>query len=362
MADRPALKAITVHRGEGEVVLWPRALRRMYLQDSDGSLAVLLDLLAQGHSRHELLGALTERGFDVTEAQLTDVLSALDDVGVLVDADGDEDLDELTRERHQSNLRFYDLFASLDRTSASMHLAAQRSRVLLLGAGGIGAGVLQSLVGLGVGQVTIVDQDLVETKNLARQFVYGLAAVGRPKVHAARDWATAYSTGTSVIPIHERVTDVATVRKLGADADIVVCAIDSPEDIRLIVNEACFDLEIPFVAGGLNYSTLSYWSVEPGCSPCWQCLALHRSAEAATLPDVIRQDPFVAPPSVNRATGPMAQLMCGLMSMEVMRYLTRSDPPIAAATYRVIEIADHLAMTSAAWERHPECPMCLGIR
>jgi molybdopterin-synthase adenylyltransferase len=362
VADRPGLKAITVHRGEGEVVLSPRALRRMYLKDSDGSLAVLLDLLAQGRYRHELRGALTERGFDVTEAQLTDVLSALDEMGVLVDADGDEALDELTRERQQSNLRFYDLFASLYRTSASMQLAAQRSRVLLLGAGGIGAGVLQSLVGLGVGQVTIVDQDLVETKNLARQFVYGLAAVGRPKVHAARDWATAYSTGTSVIPVHERVTDVATVRKLGADADIVVCAIDSPEEIRLIVNEACFDLDIPFVAGGLNYSTLSYWSVEPGCSPCWQCLALHRSAEAATLPDVIRQDPFLAPASVNRATGPMAQLMCGLMSMEVMRYLTRSDPPIAAATYQVIEIADHLAMTSAAWQRHPECPMCLGIR
>lgn len=362
MAARPMLKAIMVHRGEGQVVLWPRALRRMYIQDSDGSVGVLLGLLAEGRCRDEIRGVLAEQGFDVSDEQLADVLKTLDEMGVLVDADGDAALDEATRERHQSNLRFYDLFASLDRTSASMQAAAERSRVLLLGAGGIGTGILQSLVGLGVGQVTIVDQDVVETKNLARQFVYGLAEVGRPKVYAAQDWAKAYSTGTSVIPVHARVTDVETVLELGADADIVVCAIDSPEEIRLIVNEACFTLGIPFVAGGLNYSTLSYWSVEPGRSPCWQCLALHRSAEAAALPEVLRQDPFVAPPSVNRATGPMAQLMCGLMAMEVMRYLTRSDPPVAAATYQVIEVADRLAMTSSAWLRHPDCPMCRAVR
>lgn len=362
MAARPMLKSITVHRGEGEVVLWPRALRRMYLQDSDGSLGVLLGLLAQGRTRDEIRVALTEQGFVVSDEQLAQVLTALDEMGVLVDADGDQILDDATRERHQSNLRFYDLFASLDHTSASMQSAAQGSRVLLLGAGGIGTGILQSLVGLGVGQVTLVDQDVVETKNLARQFVYGLAEVGRPKVYAAQDWVKAYSAGTSVIPVHARVTDVDMVRELGADADAVVCAIDSPEEVRLIVNEACFALGIPFVAGGLNYSTLSYWSVEPGRSPCWQCLALQRAAEAAALPDVLRQDPYLAPPPVNRATGPMAQLMCGLMAMEVMRYLTRSDPPIAAARYQVIEVADQLAMSSAAWPHHPDCPLCRAAR
>ncbi|MEV0269461.1 ThiF family adenylyltransferase [Hamadaea sp. NPDC050747] len=362
MAARPMLKGIMVHRGEGQVVLWPRALRRMYLQDHDGSLAVLLGLLAEARPRDELQAGLSAQGFDVSEEQLSAVLATLDEMGVLIDADGDETLDEATRERHQSNLRYYDLFASLEHTSAAMHAAAQQSRVLLLGAGGIGSGILQSLVGLGVGQVTVVDQDQVETKNLARQFVYGLAEVGRPKVYAAQDWAKAYSSGTSIIPVHARVTDVATVLELGADADIVVCAIDSPEDIRLIVNEACFALGIPFVAGGLNYSTLSYWSVEPGRSPCWQCLALHRTAEAAVLPEVLRQEAYLAPASVNRATGPMAQLMCGLMAMEVMRYLTRSDPPVAAATYQVIEVADGLATSSSAWQRHPDCPMCRAVR
>src|SRR6185437_16190877 len=98
------------------------------------------------------------------------VLAALDGLGVLEQADGDDCLDAATRDRHQSNLRFYDLFSRLGRTSASFHRSAQRSKVLLLGAGGVGSGILQSLAGLGVGEVTVVDTDTVETKNLARQF------------------------------------------------------------------------------------------------------------------------------------------------------------------------------------------------
>ena len=363
MAERPRLKAVTVHRSGAELVIWPRALQRVYLADPEGSVATLLELLSAGRYRtDQLREELAVRGFEVTGEEIEGVLSALDGMGVLEDADGDGALDAANRERHQSNLRYYDLFARLDRTSAGIQLAVQRSRVLLLGAGGLGAGILQSLVGLGVGEVSIVDFDVVETRNLARQFAYGLGAVGRPKVAAAADWAASYSGGTRVVPVQRRVTDVASIRALGAGVDIVVCAIDSPDDIHLLVNEACFALGVPFVAGGLSYSTLSYWSVEPGRTPCRQCLELHRADEAETLPAALRQDPFIDPPAVNRATGPAVQLMCGLVAMETMRYLTCTDPPVAAARYQVIELADHLAMSSVAWEQHPDCGLCADAR
>jgi molybdopterin-synthase adenylyltransferase len=277
---------------------------------------------------------------------------------VLEDTDGDDVLPDVVRERHQSNLRFYDLFSRLERTSASFHRSVQRSRVLLLGAGGLGAGILQSLTGLGVGEVVIVDTDTVETKNLARQFVYGLDAVGQPKVMAARDWVMSYSPGTRVRPVRQRVDDAAAVARLGAGADIVVCAIDSPDDVHLIVNEACFTLGIPFVAGGLSYSTLSYWSVDPGRTPCRLCLECHHDDEALTLPAILRQPPLIEPERVNRATGPVVQLISGLMSMEVMRYLTGTDLPVAAAAYQVIELADQMQTARAPWPRHPACPLC----
>jgi bacteriocin biosynthesis cyclodehydratase domain-containing protein len=164
--------------------------------------------------------------------------------------------------------------------------------------------------------------------------------------------------------VHRRVTDAAGIAELAgaaagqAAADVVVCAIDSPDDIHLLVNEACCGLGIPFVAGGLTYSTLSYWSVRPGRTPCRLCLELHREDEREAMPAVLREPPLIEPSPVNRATGPVVQLICGLMALEVMRYLTRTDPPVAAATYQVIELADGLETSRAPWARHPACPLC----
>jgi molybdopterin/thiamine biosynthesis adenylyltransferase len=359
MRGRPRLKSVTVHSSQGQLIIWQRALKRIYLDDNSGSVAAILQLLAAGeYLISELRQAMTDRGFTVRNDEIAGVLATLDDLGVLEDADGDDVLPDVVRERHQSNLRFYDLFSRLERTSASFHRSVQRSRVLLLGAGGLGAGILQSLTGLGVGEVVIVDTDTVETKNLARQFVYGLDAVGQPKVMAARDWVMSYSPGTRVRPVRQRVDDAAAVARLGAGADVVVCAIDSPDDVHLIVNEACFTLGIPFVAGGLSYSTLSYWSVDPGRTPCRLCLQCHRDDEALTLPAILRQPPLIEPERVNRATGPVVQLISGLMSMEVMRYLTGTDLPVAAAAYQVIELADQMQTARAPWPRHPACPLC----
>ncbi len=361
MAYRPRLKSITVHGSDGQVVLWPRALRRVFLDDDSGSVTAILRLLAEGtRETGELRSTMTEHGFEVTDDEINGLLSALDGLGVLEGTDSDAAIDGPTLERHQSNLRFYELFSSLERSSMTLHERAARSRVLLLGAGGLGSGILQSLVGLGVGEVILVDVDVVEMKNLARQFVYGLGAIGRPKVAAARDWVTSYSTGTRITPVDRRITDAASIVELGAGADIVVCAIDSPDDIHLIVNEACFTLGVPFVAGGLNYSTLSYWSVDPGTTPCQLCLTLHRTDEIPGLPPVLRQEPILVPRRINRATGPVVQIISGLMSMEIMRYLTRSDPPIAGAAYQLLELADRMETSRAAWQRHRSCPLCCG--
>ena len=251
MRDRPRLKAITVQSLDGQLVLWPRALQRVFVDDPSGAIAALLRILSSGQCEiAQLRPAMASRGYLVTDEEVSSALEFLNDLGVLEEVDGDETLDPATLERHESNLRFYDLFSRIGRSSASFHRSAQRSRVLLLGVGGLGSGILQSLVGLGVGEVTIVDIDTVEKKNLARQFIYGPGAIGAPKVTAARDWARSYSPGTRVRAVRERITDAASIVDLGQAAtgrpaaDIVVCAIDSPDDIHLIVNKACCTLGI----------------------------------------------------------------------------------------------------------------------
>lgn len=361
MAERPKLKSIIVQRSGSQVVISRRALERVYLDDQSGSVATLLQVLAEGcHHVRELPAAMRARGFTVSDAEIAAALDFLDGLEVLEEAGGDDRLDDATRRRHESNLRFYDLFARLHRTSADIHTAVARSRVLLLGAGGLGSGILQAMVGLGVGEITLVDDDTVEVKNLARQFVYGLAALGKPKVYAACDWVEGYSLGTRVVPVQRRVADVSSIRDLARGCDLVVCAADWPANVHLMVNEACFALGIPFVVGGLSYSTLSYWSVWPGHTPCRLCLEMNHADEAAALPAELRDGVFIEPPLVNRATGPVVQIISGLMAMEAMRYLTQSDPPVAAATYNVIELADGMATSRSPWSRHPQCSLCAG--
>ncbi|MGF1645801.1 MAG: ThiF family adenylyltransferase [Kineosporiaceae bacterium] len=360
-AVRPRLKAVTVHASGSHVVVAHRALERLHLEDHTGALCALLTLLAAGTRPAEALaGELSGRGFAVTPEEVETALAELDGLGLLERADGEDTLDPATRERHRSNLRFYDLFSDLHRTSADRHRAVAGAHVLLLGAGGLGSGVLQSLAGLGVGRVTLVDFDRVEIGNLARQFLYGVATVGRPKVEVARSWVESYSPETAVRALDRRITDPRSIVEVAGDADLVVCAIDSPDDIHLIVNEACFALGVPYVVGGLNRSTLSYWSVEPGVSPCRRCLDLHRRDEMATMPDALRQDPVIDPAPVNRAAGPVIQLAAGLVSLEALRYLAATGEPVAAAAYQVVELADGMTTRRTPWQHHPGCELCPG--
>lgn len=356
----PRLKAIPYQLKDGSVALSRRAMERTHLEDADGSVAMLLQLLAEGRrTPAELATDLTHKGFPVSAPEIEAALSAFDQLGILEQSGGDDELPAEVRDRHQSNLRYYDIYADLSVTSADRQRDVSAARILLLGAGGAGSGILQSLVGLGVGHVTLVDIDVVETKNLARQFAYGLAAVGRRKVDAAKDWAEAYSGGTIVEAVHRRIEDADSIRELGAGADLVIGAIDSPDDVQLLINEACFELGVPFVSGGLFYSTFSYWSVDPGRSPCRLCLELGRDDQLVTPEgSTFAAGQLIKPGPVNRATGPVVQIMAGLMTMEAMRFLNRTDPPVALAAYQSIELADGMTVERHPWNRHPDCPLC----
>lgn len=359
MAGLVRLKAIRLQTPPGGVIVHRRALERVHLADPDGCIAALLRLLRQGTRTPDALPqALIAEGYRVTGDEVATVLAQFDEWAILERPDADDTLDQAVRERHQSNLRYYDITANLAVTSADQQRAVQAARVLLLGAGGLGSGILQSLAGLGVGFVRLVDFDTVETKNLARQFSYGLAEIGQRKIDAARAWVAGYTGGTVVDAVDRRIATADDIRELAGGMDLVICAIDSPENIQLLINEACFDLDIPFVAGGLAYSTVCYWSVEPGQSPCRMCLELHREDELRTGEDAVTAGLLFEPDPVNRATGPAAQLLSGVMSLEAMRFLRPTDPPVARGCYHVVELADGMVWERHPWERHPACKLC----
>ncbi|SCG40059.1 ThiF family adenylyltransferase [Micromonospora coxensis] len=354
---RPRLKSLNTLTTDGTVVIYRRPTERIHLDDPGGGVRALVELLAQGaHEEADLPAELTRLGHPTTAEDVRDAIAALDDLRLLENADADPDAETLRR--HESNLRFYDLYADLGRSSGDLHHRLAHSTVLVIGAGGLGGGVLQSLLGLGVARVRIVDFDTVEPKNLARQFVYGAGEIGRSKVAAAAAWARRYAPQTVVEAVEQEVTDAATIRALGADVDLVVLAADQPVGIQLMTNEACFDLGVPFIAGGFKLSTLFYWSVEPGHTPCRLCLELHRDDDLRGRDEWVRSGLRLEADPVNRTTGPVAQLLSGLIALEAQRYLARTEEPVAGGTYQTIEIGDRMRVDATGWERHPDCALC----
>lgn len=114
----------------------------------------------------------------------------------------------------------------LPEVGAAGQARLRASRVLVIGAGGLGSAVLQYLGAAGVGRLIVVDHDRVEESNLHRQPIYAMSDVGRLKVHAARDTLRLANPEVAVEAVSERFTP-ANAARLVSEADLVVDAADS---------------------------------------------------------------------------------------------------------------------------------------
>ena len=124
------------------------------------------------------------------------------------------------------------------------------SRVLVIGAGGLGSSVIPSLAAAGVGTIGIVDDDRVETSNLHRQLLHGAADVGRSKVQSAAESVAAQNPATTVIPIEHRLT-AQNALPLFAEYDVVVDGSDN-FPTRYLANDAAVLTGIPLVWGAVS--------------------------------------------------------------------------------------------------------------
>jgi molybdopterin/thiamine biosynthesis adenylyltransferase/rhodanese-related sulfurtransferase len=123
-----------------------------------------------------------------------------------------------------------------------------RARVLVVGAGGLGAPVVSYLAGSGLGRLTIVDDDVVDGSNLARQTLFTSADVGLPKAEVAAARARAVDPELDVVAVVGRFRPEHV-----AGHDVVVDAADAV-DVTRAVSDACAPLGVPFVWG----TVLSY--------------------------------------------------------------------------------------------------------
>lgn len=153
----------------------------------------------------------------------------------------------------------------------------KKARVLVIGAGGLGAPLLQYLAAAGAGTIGIVDDDAVALSNLQRQVIHDTPGVGRLKVESARDAISRLNPHVRV-ETHALRLNEANARALIADYDIVADGSDNFAT-RYLVSDACFYERKPLVTaavGGFDASLTTLRPFETGPegkpNPTYRCL------------------------------------------------------------------------------------------
>jgi adenylyltransferase/sulfurtransferase len=153
----------------------------------------------------------------------------------------------------------------------------KKSRVLVVGAGGLGAPLLQYLAAAGVGTLGIVDDDRVTLSNLQRQVIHGTGAIGQPKVASAQAAIAGLNPNVTVEPHALRLTQ-ENARALLAQYDIVADGSDNFAT-RYLVSDACYYESKPLVTaavGGFDASLTTLRPFERAAdgrpNPTYRCL------------------------------------------------------------------------------------------
>ncbi len=124
------------------------------------------------------------------------------------------------------------------------------SKVLVIGAGGLGCPALQYLAGMGIGVIGILDDDLVQLSNLHRQVLYNEEDIGKGKVHVAASRLRLVNSDIEIRAISSRAT-LENISGLISDYHIVLDCTDNLES-RMTIDEACHSMRIPLVFGAVR--------------------------------------------------------------------------------------------------------------
>ncbi|HRE80623.1 MAG TPA: molybdopterin-synthase adenylyltransferase MoeB [Opitutaceae bacterium] len=176
----------------------------------------------------------------------------------------------------------YQRHLSLAGFGPDAQVALRRGRVLVIGAGGLGCPLLLYLAAAGVGQITIMDPDMVDTTNLQRQVLFTTEDVGQPKAEAAARRLRALNP---LIDVHARVERLTRENALERIASHTVVA-DGSDNFatRYLVNDACVLADRPLVYGAIQQfeGQASVFNYQGG--PTYRCL-FPEPPEAGTVPN-----------------------------------------------------------------------------
>ncbi len=218
------------------------------------------------------------------------------------------------------------------------------SRVLLIGAGGLGSPASLYLAAAGVGTLGIVDADVVDETNLQRQIVHSTASLGEPKVDSAKRALAALNPDVDVLTYRERLTSENVDRILDGGWDVIVDGADN-FPTRYLVNDASVWHRIPVVHGSIFRFEGQVTVFTPHEGPCYRCL----------FPQP--PPPELAPSCAEGGVlGVLPGIVGSLQANEALKLCLGIGESLAGRL--LLFDALSASFTEVSVRRDPDCPVC----
>lgn len=222
--------------------------------------------------------------------------------------------------------------------------ALKQSKVLVIGAGGLGSPALLYLAGAGVGTLGVIDDDTVALSNLARQVVHTDARLDMPKVFSAEVTLRALNPHVILKPYHRKLTaDIA--EELFADYDLILDGTDTFET-RAMVNRACVATGRPLISGAIGQwdGQLSLFDPVRG-APCYACL----------FPDA-PADGLARSCAEGGVASPLPGVIGTLMAFEAVKEITGAGETLSGRLLMLDGLGTRFREMRV--KRRADCPVC----
>src|SRR2546422_2805551 len=217
------------------------------------------------------------------------------------------------------------------------------SKVLLIGAGGLGSPAAYYLAAAGVGTIGIIDSDVVDRTNLQRQILHDTSRIGMSKVESARETLTRLNPDVKVITYIERL-DETNVARIIADYDVVIDGADN-FPTRYLLNDASLKWRKPVVHGAIYRFEGQVTVFKPFDGPCYRCL----------FPEP--PPPELAPSCAEAGVlGVLPGVIGTVQATEAIKLLLGIGEPLVGR-YLLFDALEG-SFREVRLRRDPDCPVC----
>lgn len=174
------------------------------------------------------------------------------------------------------DLERYNRNIILEKIGQEGQLKLLSSKVLVAGAGGLGATVLANLASLGVGKIGVIDGDVLELTNFNRQYIHKFANIGKAKVDSAKEWINEFNPDIEVKTYNLRL-DEDNYPAIVENYDLIIDCFDSYKS-KFLLNKIAVDAKKTLIHGGVTEFFGQVTTIIPKKTACLSCILPYEDA------------------------------------------------------------------------------------